>query len=299
MRKLFYLLLVVASGLISYTCSHRSGLINEDALKTNDLVEADSQIDNIVETASYEADVFSLGNGAVTAFSSGLKSGVVGGGIFRNMFELFPNFKLRYLRGILPDLTVTTTNGGFPKTMTVDYGDGIELANGHILKGKITIVLSAAPLVSGSTRTVTFENFCTDQVCISGTNVKTRTKDTQAKFSEKSDLTVTLANGTAIHRVGEHVRVWIAGSDTEFNPADDVIEISGKVVVSDSKGNEYSNTITTPLVKTGVCKFITKGVIEFKNSAGKFATIDYGNGTCDNKATRTTQTGPAEIIIGK
>ena len=299
MKKIFFVIMVVTMGLIFYTCSQKSELLNTDASKTNELVAIDSQIGNIVETASYEADVFSLGNDALTAFSSGLKNGVIGGGFFRNMFELFPNFKLRYLRGILPDLTVTTTNGGFPKTMTVDYGDGIEMANGHILKGKITIVLSAAPLVSGSTRTVTYENFCADKVCISGTDVKTRTKDTQTKFSESSDLTVTLADGTTIHRVGEHVRAWIAGSGTEFNPADDVIEISGKVVVSDSKGNSYSNTITTPLVKTGVCKFITKGVIEFKNSAGKFATIDYGNGDCDNKATRTTQTGTTEIILGK
>jgi hypothetical protein len=215
------------------------------------------------------------------------------------MFDIFPNFKLRYLRGICPDLSITTTNGGFPKTMTVDYGTGLEMANGHILKGKIIIVLSAAPFVSGSTRTVTFESFCTDLVCISGTSVKTRTKDAQPKFSDKCDLTITLVNGTVIHRVAEHVRSWIAGSGTEFNPADYVIEISGKVVVSDSKGNLYSKTITAPLTKTGLCKYITKGVIEYKNNAGKFATIDYGNGSCDNKATRTNQNGTTEITLGK
>jgi len=224
---------------------------------------------------------------------------MMGGDRFRNMFEHFPNFKMHYMNGIIPNLTVTTTNGDYPKTMVIDYGDSLVLNNGHVLKGKITIVISAAPFVSGSTRTITYDSFCNDSTCISGTSVKTRTKDPQIKFSENTDLTVTLANGTTIHRVEEHVRTWVSGSDTEFNPADDVIELTGQVIVSDSKGNSYSKIITTPLVKTGDCKFITKGVIEYKNSTGKFATIDYGDGTCDNKATRTTQDGTSEITLGR
>lgn len=292
-------MLIAVSGLVFYACNkEKSGFIGADSLKTNanELVASDSQIDNVIETSSYESDLFSLSN---SSYSVGLKSAEIGGGNIRFTFDLFPNFKLRYLKGICPDLTITTTNGGFPKTMTVDYGTGIELTNGHILKGKIIVVLSAAPFVSGSTRTITFDNFCADSVCISGTGVKTRTNDKQRKFSETSTLTVTKANGTIVNRTEEHQRTWIAGSETEFNPADDVIEVTGKVVVSDSKGNEYSKTITTPLVKTGQCKFITKGVIEYKSSAGKFATIDFGNGDCDNKATRTTQKGSSIITLGK
>ncbi|MCX6238678.1 MAG: hypothetical protein NTY07_14135 [Bacteroidia bacterium] len=301
MKKLLFGILIVASGLVFYACNEKSGFLGADALKTNanELVANDTQVENVVETSNYEADIFSLGNSTISAFSIGLKSGEIGGGLYKNMFERFPNFKLRYRGGICPDLTITSTNGGYPKTMTINYGDSLHLANGHILKGKIIVVLSAAPFVSGSTRTVTFDNFCTDSVCLSGTIVKTRTTDVNPKFSEKSDLTVTLPNGTTINRTEEKVKNWIAGSDTEFNPADDVIEITGKVVVSDSKGNGYSKTITTPLLKTGECKFITKGVIEYKSNSGKFATVNYGNGDCDNKATRTTQNGTTVIILGR
>ena len=301
MKKLFFGTLIVASGLFFYACSQNTGFLGANGLKSNvnDLVISDTQVENVVEAANYESDIFSLGSNSVTAFSAGLKSGMIGGNGFRNMFEQFPMFKLRYSKGICPDLTVTSTNGGYPRTMTIDYGTGLELANGRVLKGKIIVVLSDAPFVSGSTRTVTFENFCTDSVCISGSVIKTRTKDTQPKFSESSDLTVTLASGRTIHRVEENIRTWIAGSDTEFNPADDVIEITGKVVVTDSNGNSYSKTITTPLLKTGQCKFITKGVIEYKSSSGKFATVDYGNGDCDNKATRITQDGTTVITLGR
>lgn len=306
MKKLIFGMLVTTVGLFFYACNQKSGFLGADALKTNAgvLVAMDAKVDNVVETSNYESDVYSLGANSVTAYSVGMKSGEIsagnmGGGMFRNMFEHFPGFKLRYWGGICPDLTLTSTNGGYPKTMTIDYGDSLALANGHVLKGKIIIVLSAAPFVSGSKRTITYENFCTDSVCISGSFDKTRTKDPLPKFSETGDLTITLADGTTIHRTEEHVRSWIAGTDTEFNPADDIIELTGKVIVSDSKGNEYSKNITTPLVKTGDCKFITKGVIEYKNSAGKFATIDYGNGDCDNKATRTTQDSTAVITLGR
>ena len=302
MKKLLLGVLIVSAGLAFYACNQKSGFLGAAALKTNAnvLIATDTKIDNAVETSSYESDLYSLGSSSVSAYSLGLKSGMLGGAVnFRNMFDRFPKFKLHYRGGICPDFTVTSTNGGYPRTLTIDYGDSLELANGHILKGKIIIVISAAPFDTSSTRSITYENFCTDSVCISGTSVKTRTKDPLPKFSESADITVTLANGTTIHRVAEHVRAWITGSDTEFNPADDVIETTGQVIVSVSNGNEYSRIITTPLIKTGECKFITKGVIEFKNSAGKFATLDYGNGDCDNKATLTTQDSTSVITLGR
>ncbi len=303
MKKLLFAVLIATAGLGFYSCSQKSGSLGDDALKSNanEIVALDTKIDNVIETSSYESDVYSLGSSSVSSFSMEMKSGELakGGGNYRNMFDRFPKFKLRYRGGICPDLNITSTNGGYPRTMTIDYGDSLELANGHILKGKIIIVISAAPFDTSSTRSITYENFCIDSVCISGTSVKTRTKDPLPKFSENTDLTVTLANGTTIHRVEEHLRAWITGTDTEFNPADDYIETTGKVVVTNSNGSEYSKIITVPLIKTGECKFISEGVIEYKNSAGKFATVDYGNGDCDNKATRTTLDGTVEITIGR
>jgi len=109
-----------------------------------------------------------------------------------------------------------------------------------------------------------------------------------------------MADGTVVHRVEDNERTWTAGTETEFDPSDDVtVTTTGEVVVNDSKGNTYSKIITVPLVKTGDCKFISKGVIEYKSSSGKFATIDYGDGTCDNKATRTTQDTTIFIILGR
>ena len=186
MKKLVVGVIISAVTIAFVACSKNSGSVGAVALKSSvtALVAADTKVDNAVVTSGYESDIFSLGSGSIATYSTsiGLKSGSIGGGMFNNMFNGFPNFKLHYRGGICPDLTVTTT---------------------------------------------------------------------------------------------------------------------GQVVISDSKGNSYSKIITVPLVKTGDCKFISKGVIEYKSSSGKFATIDYGDGTCDNKATRTTQDTAMVILLGR
>lgn len=306
MKKLLISMAMVSLVFAFTSCSDKGESLSDEGLKTDvkTLVANDTKVDNAIEETSYETDVFSLGSSAVTSYGSTLKSAeiaddFIGASRYKEMFNFYPKFKFRYRNGVCPDLSLTTTNGTYPITMMMDYGEGLELTNGRILSGKITIVVSAAPFTSGSTRTMTFENFAVDTVSISGTIVKTRTTDPQPEFNETTDLTITLANGKVIHRTAERTRAWVAGWDTQFNPADDRIEITGNVNVSDSDGNSYSKEITTPLVKTGECKYITEGVIEYKNSNGTFATLDYGDGTCDNLATRTTQDGTTEITLGK
>ncbi len=303
MRNLLFGLLCIAAGLSYFACSEKFSATGKDAsitpANTFAVVLKDAKIDNAIEATNYETDMISTAEASISAYDQGaLKSGhIMDYAFFKALFEHFPAFKFHYFKGITPNISIVTTNGGFPKTMVLDYGESTVLDNGTVLKGKITMVLSGAPKSWGTTISVTYANYSVDSIGISGTTVKTKTKDTAPTFSEKSDLTVTLADGTNLHRVAEKTRIWIAGFDTEFNPADDIINITGSVTVSDSKGDSYSRTITKPLVKKGTCKFITQGIIEFKNSNGKFATIDYGNGECDNLATLTNQQGTKQIII--
>lgn len=44
---------------------------------------------------------------------------------------------------------------------------------------------------------------------------------------------------------------------------------------------------SSPLIKKVDCKWITSGVLELTPAGRKTRTVDYGNGTCDNKATFT------------
>ena len=67
---------------------------------------------------------------------------------------------------------------------------------------------------------------------------------------------------------------------------------SGSITVNDSV--TYSRVITTPLMYDSECRFITSGVIEL-TKGGDTIVIDYGDGTCDSKATVTTN-GTTEDI---
>lgn len=293
--------LLIISGLVWFSCSQKQAGLQDVTLKSpvGDVVALEGNIDNFVEAGDYEADLYSLSEASLTSYSTGLKSATIGANMFQNMFQNLANFKLRYKDGISPNVTLTTTNGGFPKTLVIDYGIGLTLANGRVLSGTITVNISGPSTTTGSTRTITYANFSNGNTSLSGVSTKTRLKDaTNRVFSNSTNLTITLPDLTTMTRVESKTMTWLAGADTELNPADDVIQITGSVQITTRKGDEYSKTITTPLIKTGECKFITKGVVEFKVSTGKFATLDYGNGDCDDQATMTSAKGTKVITLG-
>ncbi len=50
---------------------------------------------------------------------------------------------------------------------------------------------------------------------------------------------------------------------------------------------KYEKTITSPLIKSDDCKYIVAGTITFHIGDKVAAIIDFGDGTCDNIATKT------------
>ncbi|MCK5856905.1 MAG: hypothetical protein KAG64_05410 [Bacteroidales bacterium] len=76
------------------------------------------------------------------------------------------------------------------------------------------------------------------------------------------------------------------------------VEIDGEVstisLKSSSKGVTYYKVIVTPLVKSNNCNYeIVSGIIKYyKNGTNVWiATIDFGDGTCDDRAIKTTAKG--------
>ena len=84
-----------------------------------------------------KADLFSLGEGSLTNYSSTLKSRYDGRQLFfRICFRTCRISVFVIVMGFCPNVSLETTNGGFPKTLTIDYGTGLELANGRTLSGE-------------------------------------------------------------------------------------------------------------------------------------------------------------------
>jgi hypothetical protein len=58
---------------------------------------------------------------------------------------------------------------------------------------------------------------------------------------------------------------------------------------------EYEKVVVSPLVKTEDCDYIVEGIIEFYKDGEWVATIDFGDGICDDMVTKTTAEGTFEF----
>lgn len=69
----------------------------------------------------------------------------------------------------------------------------------------------------------------------------------------------------------------------------------------DEKGekDEYEKNITNPLVKLEDCDYIVEGTIEYYENDIWVATVDYGDGECDEWATKTTEEGSTVFSLRK
>ncbi len=70
----------------------------------------------------------------------------------------------------------------------------------------------------------------------------------------------------------------------------------------DGKGGkkwEFKKVVVEPLVKIEGCDYIVSGIIEFYKENTWVATIDFGDGECDEWATKTTEEGTFEFSMKK
>lgn len=81
------------------------------------------------------------------------------------------------------------------------------------------------------------------------------------------------------------------------DPADDVLTVvSGNASGKNREGRNFSVTINN-LTKPANCKYITKGTVQISPSGISTRTIDYGDGTCDDKANITVNGNTFQITL--
>lgn len=200
-------------------------------------------------------------------------------------------------RGACPTVTFAQPKGTWPNTITLDYSPGGCDKNGHTFKGQIVIEQSNKMNVAGAVRTVTFNNFYVDDVKIEG--ARTHTNDGpnaagQPVWTKTADETFTFPDGSTATYSTDRNRTLIAGANTP-SPVDNVWSIEGSSTGTNRKGETFTATITTPLVKRFTCPWIAEGVIEFEHD-GKTRTLDFGDGTCDRDAVLTLNDGTTKNI---
>ena len=202
---------------------------------------------------------------------------------------------LRYRINHCPDVRLQAGNDdGYPRVITLDYGDSTVLHNGTVLSGSIEITISAPRSSHDFERTVVYNEFGVDSMIIDGyATILVDKVDTMYR-QYTSDLTFTLADGSVINRTSERVWQWLNGMQTMFDQSDDVFvinELSQAEMTVDGTTDTYKKETTVPLKRLGDCRYIVEGVVQITLNGSLISEINYGDGSCDELAVMTDAEG--------
>ena len=281
MKKL--IISLAATAIIFASCEKNK--IESDVLATEltteeVIVNDDATMEDAIETSDYEVDFYSGSDENIDATISENGITLKSAKIYRH--------RLRYLFGQAPVVIIDTAGTGYPIVITLDYGDGTELNNGKILKGKIVITLYARPRTDGAERKVEYDNFYVDSVGMVGYYINTfqhGEDSSKAILTYDRMITMNFYDGSSVQHQENIQREWVSGYNTPYDLSDDEIHITGTSQSTGRLGTEYQRKIVSPLVKLGTCRILVSGVVEYYIDGEVTMTLDYGDGECDNLAT--------------
>jgi hypothetical protein len=198
---------------------------------------------------------------------------------------------------------------GYPKTVTIDFGNDYCATVGGRLKrkGKIITVYTGRIDSAGASATTTFENYYIDSVKIEGTHtIINQSTAGVKKYNVKiTGGRVTQPNGNYTLYNKDYTNTQTQGTNT-ISPADDAFEItgnsSGEFKMGADAVKKWSSTITEPLVRKFTCPWFLTGKVTINRPSGQTALIDYAptnNGSCDMKASVTINGETKIINIGR
>lgn len=188
--------------------------------------------------------------------------------------------------GTCPILTIQTAA---PITLTFDWGTGCVASDSITRKGKIKVSLSGLMNVVNSVATFTFVDFYSGGNKISGVHTITyaglNPGSIWPRYEVHTDARITFPDGKYITYQCDYHRLLAEGSTTS-SWTDDVWRIEGTWSGKTREGVSWSATCNHALVKKATCDWFDSGTLVV-TSEGVSKTIDFGDGTCDNKATLT------------
>lgn len=198
----------------------------------------------------------------------------------------------------------TPITPGTTITKTINFGTtGCALNNGNVLKGVINISFTYQPTATSHTVNYEFVNFYHNAIKIEGNKTFTRTMSVATTTSASHpivtmnmDLVATFPNGNMYNRIGSRTSEIIEGYGTLIL-SDNIYSVTGSWTTSYPNASLITSTITNPLLVKLNCNNITQGVITMVRDATT-ATLDYGDGTCDNQAVFTMNGNSYQIILG-
>ena len=199
-------------------------------------------------------------------------------------------------------ITITPQNTTvFPKTVTLDFGNGCLGKDGRTRRGKIITEYTGKMAVPGSKATTSFDNYYVDSVKVEGVHsIQNNSTSNNRIFN------VIVTNGKLSKPSGNYTawnknKIWFQteGNGTPNFPLDDEFSITGSANGTVKKGTktlQWSHNILQAVIRRFVCPWAVKGQVSITRNARAFV-LDYGNGVCDNKATITINGNTYNITL--
>jgi len=182
-----------------------------------------------------------------------------------------------------PDLSITDT--GYTLTFTDCTTEGGETISGAI---NVSVVVEN----NAVSTSITFDNLMFAGNSVNGSKTTSYSLNTTGgdfMYTVTSDLAITLADGTTASEQG--TKTYTA---TGLGTRDAAYTLSGSWLAT-IDADSYS-LVTEPVLEgTFDCAYVTKGTLVMTKNAMS-ASINYGDGTCDNLAVVTYPDGSTEEI---
>ena len=290
MKKSINLTTWLAAFLLSFaitlsSCQKENSLTPLTESNTSNAVEDANTVAATTEEAQTEAqfdDVFNITasmNSSQVGEDIGVGSNVSG---LEELGSTAPPTQPRcFTVTVVPNIP-----GVFPKTVTIDFGNGCLGRDGKYRKGKIVSIYTNPMVVPGAKVSTTFLNYFVDSFGIEGTHITENTS-----INNMQGWKITVIDGKITNTNNNRWRKWnstknvlqIEGNGTPHFPLDDVYKITGNARGSNSAGDTWASLVMEPLIKKFTCPWIVKGTVKLLRD-GREALLDYGNGDCDNLA---------------
>ena len=189
------------------------------------------------------------------------------------------------------------------RTLSIDFGtDGCIGSDGLTRTGVITARFTGRLVRPGNSATVSLRGYTVEGIAIEGQKTISNVTANPSMPSFRIQVSNASITGPA-----QRIRSWssdftitmIEGGDTS-RPFDNIYQTTGASTGINRNGNNFSRTITVPLIKNrkiGCLRNYLAGEVTITNdSFEQAAVIDFGDGTCDRRATVTIN-GQTRMIL--
>jgi hypothetical protein len=235
--------------------------------------------------------------------------GLEGTGIFGRMATGSNSTETARITGCFTvSITRLVQGQAFPVRIQIDFpSTGCMGRDGRIRYGSIITEYSGRLTVPGRSATTIFKGYQVDSVKVEGSFKITNTGDANTRqFTiDVTNARLTKPNGNYTKWNSHKVITQVEGLATPDLNFDDVFTVTGNAsgeIKTNSFATTWESNIIEPLRKRFSCFWISKGVVKIIRhnitADSKWVGIlNYGTGTCDNKATLTVNGIEHQIIL--